>query len=195
MTDRLPQRIFLERPAAHRERDYLDAAHRSRELHRGLVRTAATPSEYRDYLRRAQREDRESFFVVVAATRELAGVVNLSDISRERSGRLGYYAFLPHAGAGFMFEGVSHVIDVAFRELDLQRLEASIQPGNGRSIALARGLGFRHEGKAGGYLKIGARWRSHERYALHCAEWRDGSRQARLASVAKWQGGRVDGLA
>ena len=169
-------RIRLERPTARREREYLQAALRSRALHRGYVVTAATPSEYRGYLGRARRANQESFFVIDAQSGELAGVININDIVRyaELSGRLGYYAFVPHAGKGLLGEGLRLVVDRAFRELGLHRLEANIQSSNRRSIALVRGLGFRSEGKARGFLKIGNRWRDHERWALLKEDWRSG---------------------
>ena len=64
------------------------------------------------------------------------------------------------------------------RELGLHRLEANVQPGNRRSIALVEGLGFRREGKVRGFLKIGNRWRDHERWALLKYEWRSPSARA-----------------
>jgi len=64
------------------------------------------------------------------------------------------------------------VISRAFRELGLHRLEANIQAANRRSIALVEGLGFKLEGKARGFLKIGNRWRDHDRWALLKEEWR-----------------------
>lgn len=167
-------RVRLERPSARRERDYLQAAQRSRALHRGFVVPASAPREYRAYLRAARRVNQESFFVVDPQSGELAGVININDIVRQAqlSGRLGYYAFVPHAGRGLMREGLSLVIARAFRELGLHRLEANIQPGNRRSIALVEGLGFRREGNARGFLKIGNRWRDHERWALLKEDWR-----------------------
>jgi ribosomal-protein-alanine N-acetyltransferase len=138
------------------------------------VTTAATHEEYRDYLRRARRKNQESFFVVIAETGELAGVVNINEIVRysEQSGRLGYYAFAPHAGSGLMAEGLALVIGRAFSELGLHRLEANVRRENRRSIALVRALGFRREGVARGYLKIGGRWQDHERWALLKEDWR-----------------------
>jgi len=169
-------RVRLERPSARRERDYLQAALRSRALHRGYVVPASTPREYRAYLLRARRSNQESFFVVDVESGDLAGVVNINDIVRhsELSGRLGYYAFVPHAGKGLLREGLNLVIERAFREFGLHRLEANVQPGNRRSIALVEGLDFRREGKARGFLKIGNRWRDHERWALLKEEWRFG---------------------
>jgi ribosomal-protein-alanine N-acetyltransferase len=163
----------LEQPSARRERDYLDAAHRSRDLHRGLVTVARTPAEYGVLLQRAQQSRQEAFFIVLEATNELVGVVNLSEIDygRDRIASLGYYAFTPHAGRGLMREGIAIAIHLAFDELGLERLDASVQPSNTRSIALLRSLGFKNANRSS-YLKIGARWRAHERWGLDEAEWR-----------------------
>jgi len=178
-------RVRLERPTLKREREYLAAVHRSRTLHRGFVTTASTPEEYRDYLRRVRRKNQESFFVIVAHSDGLAGVVNINEIVRhsEQSGRLGYYAFVPHAGAGLMREGLALLIGRAFGEIGLHRLEANVQRANRRSIALVGALGFRREGVARGYLKIGGRWQDHERWALLKEEWRSGKRRGVRTSV------------
>jgi ribosomal-protein-alanine N-acetyltransferase len=167
-------RVFLERPSTRRERDFVDAALRSRALHRGFVTVPATPADYDDYLRRARRGSHASFFVVDSGSRDLAGVVDVNDITYggEPSARLGYYAFAPHAGLGFMREGVALVIDRAFRDLKLARLDANVQPANRRSLAFAAGLGFTRDGTARGYLKIGTRWRDHERWTLLARDWR-----------------------
>jgi ribosomal-protein-alanine N-acetyltransferase len=115
-----------------------------------------------------------SFLVCLRSTNEIAGIVSLSEIVRGnfRSAYLGYYAFTPHARSGYMTEGLGLVVTRAFRRLGLHRLEANIQPGNRASIALVRRLGFRKEGLSPRYLKIGGRWRDHERWAILAEEWR-----------------------
>jgi ribosomal-protein-alanine N-acetyltransferase len=172
-------RVTLERPSANRERDYLDACHRSRVLHRGFVVTASTPDDYREYLERAARPTQESFFVVAVGDGQLAGVVDILDITRqaEPEGRLAYFAFAPHAGLGLMGEGVGLVIAAAFRELGLVRLRADIQPDNARSRALVERLGFRRSDSSPVQLKIGARWRAHERWTLLRAAWLAGRQE------------------
>jgi len=100
-------------------------------------------------------------------------VVNVSNIVRGglQSGYLGYGAFASHAGRGLMTEGLRAVLDAVFGELRLHRVEANIQPGNARSIALVRRLGFEKEGYSRRYLLIDGDWRDHERWTLLAEDW------------------------
>ena len=72
-----------------------------------------------------------------------------------------------------MTEGMGLVLDYAFSELGLHRLEANIQPGNTASIALVRRCGFVREGFSEKYLKIGGEWRDHERWAIRADLWEE----------------------
>ena len=65
-----------------------------------------------------------------------------------------------------MRAGLRAAIREAFGALGLHRLEANIQPRNVASIALVRACGFALEGFSPRYLKIGGRWRDHERWAI-----------------------------
>ena len=71
-----------------------------------------------------------------------------------------------------MTEALALTLRIAFGRLRLHRVEANIQPGNRASIALVRRAGFRREGLSPRYLKIGGRWRDHERWALTVEDWR-----------------------
>jgi len=71
-----------------------------------------------------------------------------------------------------MTEALALVLREAFGPLRLHRVEANIQPGNRASIGLVRRAGFRREGLSRRYLKIGGRWRDHERWALTVEDWR-----------------------
>jgi [ribosomal protein S5]-alanine N-acetyltransferase len=179
--------VRLEKPSAARAREFLEAARRSRALHRRWVAPPSTADAYGAYLRRLRRPTHEGHFVVLRASGELVGVINVSEIVRGafQSAYLGYYGFLPHVGRGFMREGLRLVLDRAFGELGLHRVEANIQPENRASRALVRGLGFRREGFSPRYLEVAGRWRDHERWALLAEEWRAGARRPRRAPARR----------
>jgi len=150
------------------EAEFIAAARRSRALHAPWVAPAATPATFDAYLARMSQPDQNAFTVRRIDTNALIGVITISNVVMGpfRSAYTGYYAFAPHAGQGYMREGLQAVVRHAFRVMKLHRLEANIQPGNRASIALAKACGFRKEGFSPRYLKIGGRWRDHERWAI-----------------------------
>ena len=100
---------------------------------------------------------------------QVVGVVNLSQIVFTPSARhayLAYHGMVAMAGRGLMTEAVGLAVGHAFGPIGLHRLEANIQPGNTRSLALVKRLGFRLEGFSPRYLRIDGEWRDHERWAL-----------------------------
>jgi ribosomal-protein-alanine N-acetyltransferase len=167
--------VHLETPSLGHTRKFLEAVRRSRSLHHGLVSPPRTREQYRGYLARLNAPTHEGHFVCLSDG-ELVGVVNVSEVVRGvfQSGYLGFYAFVPHQGRGHMAAGVGLVIARAFGRSRLHRLEANVQPGNLRSVALVKRLGFRLEGLSPRYLKISGRWRDHERWALTVEDWRSG---------------------
>jgi ribosomal-protein-alanine N-acetyltransferase len=156
---------------AHRE-EFLAAAKRSVRLHRPWVSPPRTAKQFAAYLARLNGRTNLGYLAFSEAG-DLTGVVNVSEIVRGvfQSAYLGFYAFAPHEGRGYMSATLSAVIAACFREHRLHRLEANIQPENARSIALVRRLGFRKEGFSERYLKIGGRWRDHERWAVLREGW------------------------
>lgn len=70
-----------------------------------------------------------------------------------------------------MKDGLSLVINYAFNNLGLHRLEANIQPENTSSIGLARGLGFKKEGFSEKYLQVNGEWKDHERWSILVENW------------------------
>lgn len=172
MTTLARPRIRIEDPAPRHEAAFLAAVRRSRELHRGWVSPPDTRKRFRNYLERCGGPAQHGFLLLTREG-ELAGVINLNEIVRGafQSAYLGYYAFAPHTGQGYMNSGLEAVIRRAFRRLGLHRLEANIQPANTASIALAKRAGFRLEGYSERYLKIAGRWRDHERWAILREDW------------------------
>lgn len=161
-------RIRLLRLSPLDEVEFIAAARRSRALHAPWVAPASTPAKFRAYVARMSEPAQNAFAVRRRDNNALIGIITISNVVMGpfRSAYTGYYAFAPHAEQGYMREALQAIVRHAFRVMKLHRLEANIQPGNRASIALAKSCGFRKEGFSPRYLKIGGRWRDHERWAI-----------------------------
>jgi ribosomal-protein-alanine N-acetyltransferase len=177
----------MARPRPRDREEFLDLVARSVALHRPWVHAPADAEAYDRYVRNARRPGFLPFLIRRVDTGEIAGVVNASEIVRGifRSTYLGFYAFAPSAGRGYMTEGLGLVLGELFGPERLHRAEANIQPGNAASKALVKRLGFRREGFSPRYLKIGGRWRDHERWALLAEDWRPSRARPRPARSGK----------
>ncbi len=91
------------------------------------------------------------------------GTIALSGIIRGafQSCLLGYKMAKSHTRQGYMHEALLKVIDYAFEEMELHRIEANVMPRNSASLALTKKLGFHEEGLALRYLKINGIWEDH----------------------------------
>jgi ribosomal-protein-alanine N-acetyltransferase len=163
------------RPLSRSDRDeFIAAMKASRRLHGRWLSAPTTPEAFDQWLRRSREE---SFVSILPRRREdgaIVGYFNISQIIRGylQSAFLGYGAVAAYAGRGYMTEALWLVLEFAFTDLGLHRLEANIQPGNEPSIALVRRCGFVKEGFSERYLKINGRWRDHERWAIRSEQWR-----------------------
>ena len=170
-------RVYLRPPRIDDARTYLAAVRASRALHAPWAKPPATKARYDAWVERfAPRGDAPThagYLLLRNEDHALLGVFNFSEIVRGafQSAYLGYMGFLPHAGKGYMTEGMALALDIAFRKLGLHRVEVNIQPTNARSLALAQRIGFAHEGFSRRYVKIAGRWRDHERYAMLAEDW------------------------
>lgn len=148
--------------------DFVAAARRSRALHHPWTGAPANAAAFARYLAACDGQQNVGLVVCHAHSGALVGVINITNIVRGvfKSAYLGYYAFIDWQGQGLMKAGLRQAVRYAFTHLGLHRLEANIQPGNEASIGLARSCGFVREGYSPAYLKIGGRWRDHERWAI-----------------------------
>ncbi len=96
------------------------------------------------------------------------GSIALTNIIRGvfKSCFLGYKLSQKYGGRGYMTEAIKKMIEVAFKDLKLHRIEANIMPHNIRSRKAILKLGFKEEGISEKYLKINDKWEDHCRFAL-----------------------------
>ncbi|GLZ12357.1 acetyltransferase [Actinomadura sp. NBRC 104425] len=164
----VPSRVVLRPLALSDQDEFCSLVRASAELHRPWIQLPATAQEFRAWMRRFEDGTNRGFLVRVRETGDAAGLININSIIRGRyqGASLGYAAFAPSAGRGYMAEGLTLVLRHAFHDLRLHRLEANIQPDNKASLALVQRLGFRYEGFSPAYLYIDGAWRDHERWAI-----------------------------
>ncbi|MBN8910938.1 MAG: GNAT family N-acetyltransferase [Rhizobiales bacterium] len=142
-----------------------------------------TKSAYRRRIKHYQREARDdlgyAFLAFEAEEDRLIGGLTLSTIRRgvTQSAMLGYWLGLPFVGRGHMTAAVRAALPHAFETLRLHRVEAAVQPGNVRSAAVLRRVGFTEEGLARRYLKINGQWQDHLLFAILAEDWMTGEAQ------------------
>lgn len=147
----------------------------SRRLHRPWIAPPVTAGEFDAFLEHRTGASAECLLARRREDGAIVGYFDVSEIVRGplQSAYLGYGANAAHAGGGYMTAAMRHLLRHAFNRLRLHRLEANIQPANAASIALVSRCGFVREGFSERYLKVGGRWRDHERWAIRVEQWRD----------------------
>ncbi len=145
---------------------FLAMTNKSKDFHQPWVNAPLSTDEFLHYVERYQQDNQKSLLIMLDT--HIVGVINISEIVRGafQSAYLGFYGAIDFAGQGWMSKGLKAVIDYAFNEMKLHRLEANIQPENHASLNLVRRNGFREEGFSLRYLKINDKWCDHLRFAI-----------------------------
>ena len=166
--------VFLRPPLKRDSEEFTALNLVSTRLHRGLVSPPTQPEQFAAFLNRCRRVDCACFLVCRLDDDAIVGSINLSQIflGGFRSAYLGYYVGAQYSGKGYFTEAMQLILGYAFEDLKLHRLEANIQPANVASLKLVKRAGFIREGFSRRYLKIGGRWRDHERWAIIAEDWK-----------------------
>ncbi|MDG1859324.1 MAG: GNAT family protein, partial [Emcibacteraceae bacterium] len=154
-------------PAHVHKQIYIEFAKRNRSFHEPWVYVPSDPNYFDQYVRRIKLGGTLGVFVFSNDSNELIGVINLNSIKLDpfSSATLGYYGEQMLSGQGLMKEAINLVLNHAFKNIGLNRVEANIQPKNEASIALVKACGFTYEGFSKKFLKIGNDYKDHERWS------------------------------
>jgi ribosomal-protein-alanine N-acetyltransferase len=108
-----------------------------------------------------------------------AGELNLNNIVRGamQSATIGYWIDRARAGRSLMSESIVVLMQFAFEELNLHRLEICIIPRNSNSRRVVEKLDLREEGTAQRFLEINGVWEDHVRFGFTIEEWNDRGEQ------------------
>jgi [ribosomal protein S5]-alanine N-acetyltransferase len=167
--------VALRAPAAEDRDAFIAAMKSSAELHRPWVTPPVSAPEFDAWLTRSARADFDANLATRVTDGAIVGYFNISQIIRGplQSAFLGYGGVAEWSGAGYMTAALDLVVERAFTDLGLHRLEANVQPANAASIALVERCGFVREGFSEKYLKIGGHWRDHARFAIRVEQWEE----------------------
>ncbi len=168
------ERVFLRPPQKRDAAEFMAVNRSSARFYHGLTSPPTRPDQFDAFLKRNKQADGAVFLICRTEDNAIMGSIALSQIFRGGflSAYLGYQIGAEFARKGYMTEAIQLMLRHAFVNLKLHRLEANIQPGNVASIALVKRAGFVREGYSKRYLKIGGRWRDHERWAILVEDWR-----------------------
>lgn len=168
------KKVFLRYPKAEDFAEFTKLAKTSERFHRNLMKMSKTREEFEGFLERSKKDENEIFLICRAENGAISGMINLSQIFRGgfQNAYLGYGLGVKFTGHGLMTEAIALILRFAFKDLKLHRIEANVQPQNTPSIEVLKRNGFTKEGFSRRYLKIGGKWRDHERWAIIAEDWK-----------------------
>lgn len=150
-------------------RDPEVARHVLWDAHRSLA-------DSRAYLRFILRQYRDgmpsSYGIVLKATGRVVGTIGFMWYSQENStAEVGYSLARWLWGKGLMTEALAAVLDMAFRELGLHRVEAQHETDNPASGRVMQKCGMRREGTLRGRILNKGRYVDVDLYAILREDW------------------------
>lgn len=115
-----------------------------------------------------QQDKGYDFGVFQVADDALVGNVSLFQVIRGslQSAFIGYSLDQRHNGKGYTTEAVRLIVDYAFGELGLHRIEAGVMPHNIASMRVLEKAGFHKEGIARKNVLINGKWEDHQVLAI-----------------------------
>ena len=145
----------------------------SRHVHQADPITDRSAFASRCLQRDRDRSNGSAYQFGLFVDQHVAGEVNINNVIRGamQSGTIGYWIDQARAGNGYVAEGVVVVLQFAFEQLGLHRVEICIVPRNLRSRRIMEKLRIREEGIAQRYLEINGVWEDHVRYGMTAEEW------------------------
>jgi ribosomal-protein-alanine N-acetyltransferase len=109
----------------------------------------------------------------------LIGTCDLFHLDEQcRRGEVGYGLAFESWGQGYMLEAMQALLDYGFKDLQLNRIEADIDPGNEASAKVLTRMGFTLEGLLRERWIVGGVKSDSAMYGLLASEW-----QARTAAA------------
>lgn len=119
-----------------------------------------------------QVTDQQGFQAAIVCDGAIAGLVGFHAVSwTNRSTSIGYWLAATHEGRGLMTRSCAALVQHAFMEWDLNRIEIRCATGNARSRAIPERLGFHLEGRVREAEWLYDHFVDHAVYGLLRSDW------------------------
>lgn len=143
-------RAFLEQYEPKREEAFFSPEHQYENLKKEME-DSRQKSAFRFYIKPADKPDR------------VIGSIGLNNVvwGAFCSAFFGYKSDKDHINRGYMSMAVGMMVNYAFHELHLHRIEANVMPGNAASLRVLEKNAFVNEGISKYYLNINGIWEDH----------------------------------
>lgn len=111
-----------------------------------FTRTIIDSEEYVSYVLNAPENHKEEVFTMLYHD-EFCGIIGLKSVDwNNRRSEIGYWISEPFQGKGIVTRSVVKLLEYAFNELNLNRIQIKCAKGNIRSSNIPKRLGFSFEG-------------------------------------------------
>ena len=122
--------------------------------------------------------DNKGFALGIWFKGELAGAIDLHRINwSDRVGEIGYWLGAAYQGQGLMTRSCRALLDHAFNEMKLNRVQLQSEPENVKSRAVAERLGFTQEGILREAELLHGRYVDSVVYGILASEWSERAEQ------------------
>ncbi|USG68309.1 GNAT family N-acetyltransferase [Brevibacillus ruminantium] len=121
-----------------------------------------------EYDEKCKKDLEYNFGIFTTADKKLIGTISLFQVVRGslQSAFIGYFIDKENNGKGYATEAIKLIVEFAFTNLHLHRIEAGVMPHNIGSIRVLEKSGFHKEGIAMKNVKINGKWEDHQVLAI-----------------------------
>lgn len=135
---------------------------------------------FRAFIRRALHDyaDGKSLTCAILLNQQVVGNISFNTINHDlKKVEIGYWLSAQHQGQGIVTQSVAKLIDIAFIELGMEKVQIAAATGNQRSRKICERLGFSLEGIITRAENLNGKVVDHAVYGLGREQWANSNKR------------------